>query len=202
VTAVWRRLSDSRFLRGVVVGSLATLALVGGVATWAYTRASASECTELPREDLSLREMGQLHRRIEKYKHRERPSPLILSGREASFLLREEFGLPAWLSIDGSEVRVVAQVEEGERCWGLGYRGQVELEHGAVNLQPDELTIGRLDVSWLVRGRTFVIPVGDPPAEVDEGPRARLRDIAGHLLTMQVADGSVFVRVDDPTWIR
>lgn len=200
-----RRLRDSRFLRGVIVGSLATLALLACGAGWAWSQARPADCGELPREDLSLREMGQLRRRIDAYKHDLRPSPLILSGREASFLLREEFELPAWLEVTGSEVRVRAQVEEGGRCWALGFRGSVELEHGLVRLRPTDLTVGRLGLSWLAAGRTFEIPVpvqtGSPPAR-EEGPRARLRDLAAHLLTMQVADGSVFVRVDDRGWIR
>ncbi|MEZ4235208.1 MAG: hypothetical protein R3F59_03400 [Myxococcota bacterium] len=201
-------LRDTRFLRGVLVGSLATVLLAAAGLGWAWHLARSSDCAALPREDLSLREMGQLRRRLDAYKRSERPSPLILSGREASFLLREEFGLPAWLAVEGSEVSVQAQVGEEGRCWDLGFTGQVELEHSVARLRPSGVRIGRLDLSWLVRGRSFDVPVqslpAEPPAPADDGGRQpiALRDLADHLLTMQVADGSVFVRVDDPGWIR
>lgn len=140
--------------------------------------------------------MGQLRRRMDRYKRSSRPSPLILSGREASFLLREQLGLPAWLAVEGSELRLEARIGEQGRCWSVGFRGRVELEQRNARIRPSVLTVGRLELGWLVGGRTFELPV-DTLASAGGG-----QEIASHLLTMQVADDSVFLRIDDPAWIR
>src|SRR5687767_5439710 len=124
-----RGLLRSRFLRGVVVGVASTLLVLIAMAGYGWSRARSSECAELPREDLSLREMAQLRRRMDVYK-RDPVSTLILSGREASFLVREEFRLQAWLGIEGAQVHLEARVPEHGRCWNLAFQGRVEVERG------------------------------------------------------------------------
>ncbi|MEQ1504559.1 MAG: hypothetical protein ABMB14_20135, partial [Myxococcota bacterium] len=171
--------------------------------TWHRARPVA--CVELPREDLSLREMGALRRRLEDYKGDPR-STLVLSGREASFLVREQFDLPAWLAIDGTEVRLEAQVPHGESdpehveagaCWAVRFRGRVEVDRGRAFVVPDGMSLGDLDLTWIVGGRKLELP-----RSVLSAPGPAAAELADHLVSMQIADGTMFVRLDDPTFIR
>ncbi|MEQ1569754.1 MAG: hypothetical protein ABMA64_29230 [Myxococcota bacterium] len=185
----WRRVS-ARWMAAACVA--AALALLTGGAGWAYVAASAVECEALPREDLSLSEMVQLRRRLDAY--RDHPeSPLALSGREASFLMREQFDLPAWLAIRGGEVALEARIGETGRCWNVGFRGELEVRGGRPLVSPDELRVGKLQLGWWLRGRQFELP-GLEPSE--EG--APLATLLAHLVQMDVVDGEVYLRLDDP----
>ena len=186
-----------RFLRGVLVGVVLTLLAVSGLGALAWSRARSAGCDALPREDLSLREMAQLRRRMDAYKG-DPDLPLTLSGREASFLVREQFELPAWLAIEGAQVHLEARLpEEGGRCWNVGFRGRVEVEEGVAHVVPTSFTVGQLDLGWLVRGRRFAVPDAVLAAP---GPEAA--ELAEHVVSMQIADGTMFVKVDDPGWIE
>lgn len=158
-----------------------------GLGVGVFRANAASACAAVPVEDLSLREIGQLRRTVERYKRNRRPVPLALTGREASFLLQEGLKLPAWLGIEGSTVEVLASVptDRPDRCWNLTFRGRVELERGVVRVQPAELTVGTLGLTSLVGGGAFALPVGAL------GP-----DVAANVATLQVADGTMFIRVD------
>lgn len=186
-----------RFLRGVLVGVALTLLAGLGLGGLVWSRARSAGCDTLPREDLSLREMGQLRRRMDAYKG-DPDLPLTLSGREASFLVREQFELPAWLAIEGTQVHLEARLpEEGGRCWNVGFRGRVEVEEGVAHVVPTSFTVGELDLGWFVRGRRFEVP---DALLASSGPGAA--ELARHLVSMQIADGTMFVRVDDPGWIE
>jgi hypothetical protein len=164
-------------------------------------KAVAPECAELPREDLSLREMAQLRRRLDAYKHHPE-SPLVLTAREASFLVREQFEILAWIGIEGTEVHLETRLPEvaglGDgRCLNVAFRGSMGVHEREARVVPTSLRLGSLDLSWLVQGREMAVPgsiVGVP------GPGAA--ELFAHVVSMEIAEGSVVVRVDDPGWIR
>lgn len=195
VPGLWQR--HGRFLRGVLAGVVLTLLAGVGLTLWIWSRVGPAACDELPREDLSLREMAQLRRRMDTYKG-DPHTPLSLSGREASFLVREQFELPAWLAIDGTEVHLEARLpEDSGRCWNVGFLGRVEVEEGVAHVVPTSFTVGRLDLGWFVRGHRFAVP-----SAVVSAPGPEAAEILEHLVSMQIADGTMFVRVDDPGWIE
>lgn len=182
--------------RLVLAGSAVGLAVVGAScgAAIVFRLASAPECAELPREDLTLREMGSLRRAVETYKHD--PSvPLTLDSRQASFLLREEFELLAWFSTDDGHLSGEARLPREGRCWNVAFQGEVAVDEGRATVTPDDLRIGDLPLGWLVRGRTFEFG----PERVTEEKAAVL---LGHLASLRVDGDRVVVKVDDPTWIR
>lgn len=190
--------SEPRFRsrRVMLVATLAALLVAAPVAALlvAYRLASGPACAEIPREDLTLREMGTLRSTIESYK-RDPSRPLDLTARQASFLLREEFQLLAWFTTEVGSVAGQAVVDEDGRCWNLVFRGTVAVDGGRATVIPEELRVGDLPLGWLVGGRAF--DVGP-----ERLPQERARELLAHLASVRIEDGRVLVRVDDPSWIR
>jgi hypothetical protein len=79
----------------------------------------------------------------------------------------------------------------------VAFRGRVEVEEGVAHVIPAAFTVGRLDLSWFVGGQRLEV---SPAVVSAPGPEAA--EILEHLVSMQIADGTVFVRVDDPGWIE
>lgn len=185
-----------RLTRPALVAAIVALAILAGVGGWAWLQAG-TPCEDLPREDLSLGEMAALHRRVEAYKQSTEGAALQLSAREASFLVREQLDLPAWLAIRGTDLAVEARVTRSGRCWNVGFQGSVQFEGGTPFIATDDLRVGRLDLGWAVRGWRFGLPrswlaTGD--AQVD--------DLVNHLVSVEVTDGQLAVQLDDPEAIR
>lgn len=183
-----------RFARRVA-GILAVLSspFVAAWLLWFLARSEA--CAELPREDLSLQEMGQLRRALDRYKS-DPTIPITLTPRQASFLLREEFKLMAWLTVAGDQVRLEARLPEDDgTCWNVEFRGHVVVEDGVAHLVPSDVSVGRLGLGWVLRGRQLDLR----PEQVRE-PKAA--ELLSHLTRVRVEDGWFRVEVDDPRWIR
>jgi hypothetical protein len=182
-------------------GSLLLFVVLAIVGLVLVQKAVATECAELPREDLSLREMAQLRRRLEAYKdHPE--SPLVLTAREASFLVREQFQILAWIGIEGTEVHLETRLPDlagsGQgRCLSVTYRGSLDVHEREARVVPTSLRLGSLDLSWLVRGREMAVPES---LVTVPGPGAA--ELFAHVVSMEITEGSVIVQVDDPGWIR
>lgn len=190
-----RGVRDARFLRGVVVGVCLTLLPLVGLSAWTWSAAVSEACAELPREDLSIDEMVSIKQRVDAYR-RDPSRPLELSGREASFLVREHLGVRGWLTIEGDEVRMELRLPSGGRCYDVSFRGAVDARSaGAVGVVPSSLVVGRLDLSWWAAGRRIEIL----PAQVEGEAAAAL---VGHLTALQVQDGRIALEVDDPETLK
>ena len=184
----------SRFLRGVVVGVGLTLLGVGLGLGWLWSRAVAPECAELRREDLSIDEMVAIKRRVDDYR-RDPSTPLELSGREASFLVREHLRLQAWLGVQGDEVAVDLRIPERQRCYNVSFHGQVEVVDGVAHVVPSSLVVGRLDLTWWAGGSSYEIRSG----QVGEEAAA---DLLEHVTSMRVVQGRIALEVDDPEILK
>ncbi len=185
----------SRSRLGCASVLVAGAALVLGGLAWAWSVASAEACPELPREDLSLTEMANVHRQIQAFK-RDPATPMVFTAREASFVLREEFGLLAWFATEGGAIRGEAQLDRLGRCWDVDFVGTVAVVEGRATVVPTDLRVGELPLGWLVRGRSFDLG----PEAVDLQPRAS--EVLSHLEFAEVEGDRVRVRVDDPAWMR
>lgn len=174
------------------------IVFIAGGALVVYGLARSGECEHLPREDLSLREMADLRHLMDAYKVASAPQ-LDLTARQASFLVREEFDVPAWLEIKGPTLRVEARLPDGapERCWNVTYRGAFEVAHGRAYVVPDALRVGQLDLGWWIRAQRLAVPDAIVAAG---GPK--LTEFFGHLESLHVRDGGMSVTLDDPRWIR
>lgn len=178
---------------GALLGTFVTLSL-GGLG-WAWALATSAECAEIPREDLTLREMGVLRRLIEGYK-RDPTEPLALTARQASFLLREEFELTAWFATgDDGELTGELTVPRDGGCWNVSFRGTVEVDDALARVVPSELRVGDLPLGWLVAGHTWRLGP-------ERMPHDKARELLGHLASVRVDGEQLLVRVDDPSWIR
>jgi hypothetical protein len=179
----WTRVVPIALLVGVVLAAGA-----------AGVQAFDPECRELPREELSLAEMGHVRRLVDRYKS-EPGTPLSLTARQASFLLREEFELPVWVSVDGDETSFEVRIPQGDRCWNISFAGNVTVRDAVATLTPTSMTIGHLAVTRFVAGSSWdVVPL--------QLRLPRAVELLQHLRSVQVVDDRVEVVVDDPGWLR
>ena len=184
----------SRFLRGVAVGvGITLLAAVVGVG-WVRSRALSSECADLRREDLSIDEMIAIKRRVDDYR-RDPSRPLELSGREASFLVREHLRMQAWLGVSGDQIELDLRIPTRERCYDVAFLGTLEVVDGVAHLVPTSFVVGRLDLSWWAGGSAYEIGSG----QVSEPGAARL---LAHVTSLKVAQGRIAIEVDDPEILK
>ena len=167
-----------------------------GITAWAWSLAQSADCAELPREDLTLYEMGQLRRTIDRYKSNP-AEPMALTPRQASFLLREQFKIATWMTVAGDQVLIEIRQPrpEGAGCWNVAFRGRFDVRDSVAHVAPTDLTIGRLHLgriaSWL--------PWRFRPADI---PDPHAADLLAHLAAVNVSDGWFHVKVDDPRWIE
>jgi hypothetical protein len=182
--------------RAWALGLLLVLGGVSALALLLVRKIVATECAELPREDLSLGEMAQLRRRLDAYKHSPE-APLVLSAREASFLVREQFEILAWIGIEGTEVHLETRLPDDGRCLNVTFRGSLGMQERVAKVVPTSLWLGSLDLSWLVAGREMAVP-----ESIVNVPGPKAAELFSHVISLEVAEGSVMVRVDDPGWIR
>jgi hypothetical protein len=179
-----------RFLVGVAVGVLGTLAGLLAMVVGLRSLAISDGCATLPREELTVDEMVALRLRIDAYTA-DPSEPLAFSARETSFVVREVLGVPAWVDAQGGDVTAEFRVPSGSRCYDVSFTGTFEVKDGVAHLVPSELVVGRLNLSALAAGRRVALE----PSHVES---VRARDLLGHVVALWVADGRVNLRVDDP----
>jgi hypothetical protein len=186
--------SRRRVGRAILALAAGLLLVAGGLAAWAWSLATASECADLPREDLTLYEMGQLRRTLDRYKS-DPSSPMSLTPRQASFLVREQFELEAWLTVAGDQVLLEARQPTDRGCWNVAFRGRINVRDGVAHVLPTDLSIGRLGLGWIASLRSWEVRPNDLAD-------ARAADLLSHLTAASVSGGWFYVEVDDPRWIR
>jgi hypothetical protein len=177
-----------------LVASLALGVGLGVAGLAAFEQAFDAECHELPREDLSLAEMGQLRRRVDQYKSD--PSvPLTLTAREASFLLREEFDLPVWMTVADNELELEVRLAQLGGCWNLRYAGDLAVHDGVARVRPREVVIGHLSLTGLLAGVSWDVV----PAQL---PLPRATELLEHTTSAVLLADGIQVRIDEPGWLR
>ena len=185
-----RRRLWTRFFAGVVVGVLGTVASLLAVVLGVRSLATSEGCATLPREELTVAEMVALRQRVDAYQA-DPSEPLAFSARETSFVVREVLGVPAWVSVRGSDVTAEFRIPTGDRCYDVSFTGAFDVTDGVAYVVPSALVVGRLDLSSVAAGRRIALE----PAHVEQ---ARARDLLGHVVTLWVADDHVNLHVDDP----
>ncbi len=180
----------SRFLRGVAVGVGATLVTLSVGAAYAWSLAVSGSCGDLERADLSIDELVAVKRRVDAYR-RDPSTALHLSGREASFVLREQWRYPVFVALHGDELELNAQVESASGCYDIGFRGQVTVDAGVAQIVPSALRVGDLDLSRWAAGHGFQLR----PTHLSTGHASAL---LGQMTHLHIADGEVALRVEDP----
>jgi hypothetical protein len=184
----------SRFLRGVAVGVLLTLLTLAGGGLYLWSLALSDECEELQRADLSIDELVAIKRRVDAYR-RDPSSTLHLTGREASFLLREQWRYPVFVSLEGEQMRVQATIPDDRGCYNVHFQGHVSVDDGVAAVRATHLDVGELDLTGWIAERSFEVQ----PADLS-GPHASF--LLDQMTLLEVADGQVAVQVEDPKALK
>lgn len=190
----WARALHSRLLRGIAVGLVLTVVVLVAAAAWLWSLALSDECEELQRADLSIDELVAIKRRVDDYR-RDPTAPLHLSGREASFLLREQWRYPVFVSLGDDRVRVQATVPDDRGCYNVHFEGRVSVQQGVAAVRASSLVVGRLDLTPWIDGRSFEVR----PADLS-GPHASF--LLEQMILLQVEGDEVAVRVEDPKALK
>jgi hypothetical protein len=179
--------------QAVGVGVLALLAVGTLVSSWVWSMALQEACRPLERVDLSIDEMVDLKLKVDD-SERQGSSELVLTGPEASFVLREYLSLPVYLEVHGDEVLLHAAVERDDQCYNIDYRGRVAVEEGVATVEPAALQVGDLDLGPWVSDSVTV-----DPEWLEGGARELLEEHVEHL---RIEAGLVHLKVDDVRALR
>jgi len=186
-------MARSRFLRGLGVGVLVTLAMLTLASSYVWSLALSDACQELERVDLSIEEMVALKKKVDDAV-REGSNVVILTGPETSFVLREFLRLPVFIEVGEGQVGLQAAWPRDEQCYNVAFRGELAIVDGVAFLHPQTLMVGELDLSWWL-GDTIEV---SPMALTDDDTVALL----DHLQRVEVDGEHVRVEVDDLQALR
>jgi hypothetical protein len=185
----------------VLVGLLGGLALGVGVGWRAAMERSlvSRRCADLPEVDLSVDAIVALKERWRRYTHSDDPDAhLVLSPREASFLLRGESDVGVFLEGAGADLHAELTVPVEEGCYNVDFTGTLEIRRGLAVFDISRLEVGGQDLSGLTGlGGALGSPrqaLGPDDVE-DPDIRAALANIED----LFIRDGAIHVRFVDPS---
>lgn len=150
-------------------------------------------CTAVERVDLDMAELADLRARSSAY--RQDPSnPLVLSARELTWVLSEQYHTPVWVEAEGRRARLARPLRLGEgSCVDVAFAGRVEIRDGDVELRPDTLVVDGWNVP--VSGAKFELTVDE--IEEDDPELVRLLqavdrlDVRGGRFVVELSDAEV-----------
>lgn len=179
-------------LRKVVAVVAIGLILLSVYASYRYSQLLSETCAEVPREVLEIKQMGAIRTKVRTWKS-EPDKPLVLEGKEGSWVLREVFRMPAHIQITGEQVRAKLAVEDKAGCYNVDYTGTLAVRDGKVQAVPDRLIIGAVDLTPYVGGQAWELG----PSWLTGDARKLLRAIS----SLDVIDGHAHVQLSDPSVI-
>lgn len=192
--ALFARSIQARFGR-IGLGALCLLLGVGssGAAggVWAMRPAP---CMELRQAQFTLDELIETKDKVLAYEE-EPEGELVLSGKEASFVLADNLKFPVWIETRSDELFVQAAIPDHDLCFNVEFLGRVEVEAGLAHVVPTAVKVGSLDVSPLVAGTARDIMPGD----IDSADASRL---LSQTMRLRVVDDRIHVVVEDPRSLR
>ncbi len=180
-----------RIVLGVLALAVGGLSLSGA---WAVEAAGPEACMELQQAEFTLDELIATKDKVIAYEQ-EPVGELVLSGKEASFVLADNLHYPVWVETRGSELYVQFALPEQDACYNIRFQGTVEVDAGRAHVVPTTVKVGGLDISPFVAGRSF-----------DAGPNDLTGEEARQLLRqtkhLRVVDDVVHVAVTNPRSLR
>lgn len=195
-----RKLFVGKVLVQIWKGRCARLAAVLGAAamvfaalslTLIYERVGSDSCEEVEIVDLPMHRILLMKRRKEAYQRNPNRVHFWLSAEELTFILggQENFQLHLWFSNKTTTADVV--LWHDERCYEIKFVGDVEVVHGEIRLTPAKISIGELDLSWLLSG----VPVVVASSDVDE---PWLREGLNNVRAARIENNQALIEFIDP----
>ncbi|MBA2320403.1 MAG: hypothetical protein H0V89_04535, partial [Deltaproteobacteria bacterium] len=125
--------------------------------------------------------------------HRTHPNqPMLLSDREMSWVLTEQYRIPIELAADDAVVTARKPLLlEGGICGELRFTGEVSVERGVMRVRPERVRLGAWPLP-LIPGREVDV---DPLDLGPEGPAAAR--LVGAIESLEVREGAFRVRLSD-----
>ncbi len=151
------------------------------------------DCREIARPDLSLQEMVDVKIKVDE-SERQGSAPIRLSGREATFLLREMLRMPMHVEIDDGSIHLEAALPYRDACYNVDYLGGAALDGGLAHLEPDRFVVGTIDVADWVGGTTDVATLGWVSPDAVE--------MLAHVESVHIEGGEIIVDIDDVRALR
>lgn len=150
-------------------------------------------CTVVERVDLDMAELADLRARTSVYR-RDPSDPLVLSPRELTWVLSEQYHTPVWVEAEGRRARVSRPLRlDASSCVDVRFEGRVTIRDGDMELRPDVLVVDGWDLP--VEGAKFELRVDD--IEEDEPELVRLLqavdrlDVRGGRFVVELSDSEV-----------
>lgn len=125
--------------------------------------------------------------------HRTNPDlPMLLSDRELSWVLTEQYRIPIELVADHRAVTARKPLLlDGGICGDLRFSGEVSIERGVMRVRPERARLGAWPLP-MIPGREVEV---DPLDLGPEGPAAAR--LVGAIESLEVRDGAFRVRLSD-----
>lgn len=192
---LWLVLVVAGILLGIVVGV--------GIGWWVGTRTPllSRACLPLEAVDLDVPEIVGLKDRWKTYVRSPDPDAhLVLSMREATFLLAAESNVGLVLEGEGERVRATVTIPAEGGCYNVRYFGGMQVHDGLAILDPEELKIGSTDLSQL-SGLGGALGRTRPSVSPEDLENPRLRELLANIEDLSIEDGQVRVRFIDPSLV-
>lgn len=179
----------------LVLGLLAmALGLASISASWAVQAAGPDPCMELRQAEFTLEELIATKDKVLDYE-RDPVGELVLSGKEASFVLADNLKYPVWIETRGEELFVEFALPEQDRCYNIVFQGTVEVTDGAATVVPSTLWVGGLDLSPWARGQVL-------QAVPEDLTSPEAQKLLRQTRSLEVVGDELHVAVDDPRSLR
>lgn len=198
------RRSGRRWLILAIVGVLVGVGVGVGVGVAVGWQAAMQQsllsrrCVPLDEVDLEVDELVALKKRWKAYARSDAPdAALVLSTREATFLLRAESELGLDLHGHGHKLRATVTVPAEGGCYNVEYTGGVSVTDGLAVLDVDELVIGGTDLSDLA-GLGGALGGTRQAVSPEDLVDPRLSELLANVERLTVEDGALHIRFHDP----
>jgi len=163
------------------------------VVSWLWGQMLQPVCNEIQRPDLSLQEMVDVKLKVDD-SERQGSAPLRLSGREATFVLREVLRLPMHVEVHDGAMTLDAAMPYRDACYNIHYEGSAEVREGVATLAPSRFVIGELDVAPWTEGDTELAQL--------EWVSPTVAEMMTHVESLRIDGAEVVVDIDDVRMFR
>jgi hypothetical protein len=177
-----------------VLGSVLVMLVAATLgSSWVWSRMLQPTCRDIARPDLSLQEMVDVKLKVDE-SERQGSAPIRLSGREATFVLRDVLRLPMRVDVEDDQVHFEAAMPYRDACYNIDYQGRAALADGVATLEPSRFRVGDLDVTNVAEGPTPIARLGWVSPDIVE--------VLGHLESLEVEGAELVVHIDDVRALR